>query len=701
MPSVSDSRRAALLAALAAAPAAGAPPDFDRDVRQVVAKYCARCHGDGPKPKGDLSLTRYKSGADARAAGAVWRTAAESVKAREMPPEGKPQPTEAERKVFSDWAAAVAAAADLGGVRDPGRPVLRRLTRLEYNNTVRDLLGLRTDLFPFPERLPFKKEYFDPAGGRMPAVLRADAYEYGEKTPALLPRAGLPGDNRADHGFANRGDALNLSPLLFEKYLAVADDVLSAPGLAAAAPRLAGLASTPVAGRPAVKARLAGFLARAFRRPADDPTVEKYLRLYDAGKARGLSDPDALRDPLAAALASPDFLFLAEPTDPKRGPVRPLDGHELASRLSYFLWASMPDDELFAAAGAGTLTAPAELERQARRMLRDPKVRELSESFAVQWLRLNELWAARPDPGFKTFYSGPQGKTTLHADLMAEALLLFETVLVEDRSVLDFLDADYAYLNKRLIAHYRLTDHFRPRMEAAGMLAPDDRQGLAKQRQKSSAAEQNWLRVTWPDRTRGGFLTCGAVLTLTSLPQRTSPVKRGAWVLESVFNRPPEEPKVAVPPLDDQTSPDGPLTVRRKLERHRADPNCGACHNRIDPPGFALENYDPVGAWRAADGPAPVDAAGTLPDGRRFDGPAGFKDAVLGKKDEFVRGFVEHLLSYALGRKLEFYDAPEVDRIAAAVAGDGYKFSRAVAEVVTSYPFRHVRNGDDEGSGGR
>lgn len=218
----------------------------------------------------------------------------------------------------------------------------------------------------------------------------------------------------------------------------------------------------------------------------------------------------------------------------------------IASRLSYFLWASMPDDELLAAAAVGKLKDPAELERQTRRMLRDPKVRELSETFAVQWLRLNELWSAQPDRKMlKAFYAGPQGKGTLHADLMTEALLRIETILVEDRSVLEFVDADWGYLNKRVIQHYGLAESLAKEMEAAGMLAADDRTGLAKQRQKNSGAERIWLRIKWPDRNRGGAITTGAVLTPTSLPQRTSPVKRGAWVLETLLNRPPKPPAVA------------------------------------------------------------------------------------------------------------------------------------------------------------
>jgi hypothetical protein len=463
-----------------------AAADFDRDVRPVVEKYCHSCYGDRAKPKGDLSLSRFKTAADSRAAKPVWQTVAESVRAREMPPEGKPQPTDAERAAVEEWVAALLAEADLGGRPDPGRPALRRLTRLEYNNSVRDLLGLTTDLFQFPERLPFKAGHFDPAATTMPAVVRMEAFEFGQKMPALLSRAGVPGDNRAEHGFANRGDALNLSQLLFEKYLAVADEITGHPQASAASPVLRELFADP--SRAAARPKLAALMARAFRRPVDDAKVETYLRPYDAAKAKGATEAAALRESVAAGLASPEFLFLAEPVDSGQPAVRALDGYELAARLSYFLWATAPDAELTALAAAGKLADPAVLEAQARRMLRDPRAGELAESFAVQWLRLNELWAAQPDrQQFPAFYAGPQGKGTLHADLMGEALLLFETALVEDRSVLDFVDADYGYLSRRLIRYYGLADRLAADMTAAGMTVPDGLKGPALNKATAAA----------------------------------------------------------------------------------------------------------------------------------------------------------------------------------------------------------------------
>jgi hypothetical protein len=198
--------------------------------------------------------------------------------------------------------------------------------------------------------------------------------------------------------------------------------------------------------------------------------------------------------------------------------------------------------------------------------------------------------------------------------------------------------------------------------------------------------------VTLPDRTRGGVLTSGAVLTLTSLPQRTSPVKRGAWMLEVLYHRPPSPPPAAVDPLDETPAKESGRSVRARLEAHRAKAACAGCHSRIDPPGFALENFDSAGQWRTHDGPVAVDASGAFPDGRRFDGPVAFKDALRARKGDFLRGFVEHLLSYALGRKLEYFDAAEVDRIVKAMEADGDRLHRAIVEIVKAHPFRHVRN---------
>jgi hypothetical protein len=325
-------------------------------------------------------------------------------------------------------------------------------------------------------------------------------------------------------------------------------------------------------------------------------------------------------------------------------------------------------------------------------MLRDVRVRELSESFAVQWLRLDQLYTAKPDRElFPAFYSGPQGKSTAHGAMLLEALLLFETVLVEDRSVLDFIGANYSWLNPQLLKLYGI-ETIQTAGAAAGTADPAlATAGTREVKEAARSAASTWTRRPLPDGLRGGFLTMGGPLTVTSLPFRTSPVKRGAWLLETVFNRPPVEPKVAFTLKDDGKETKHAASVRERFEQHRNDPNCFSCHVRLDPPGFALEAFNPIGQWRERDGEALVDAGGEW-NGERFTGPAEFKAILAKQPDEFVRGFIEHLLSYALGRKLEHYDMPAVAEIQQAVAKKDHRFSTVIAGIVTSHPFRNIRN---------
>jgi hypothetical protein len=414
----------------------------------------------------------------------------------------------------------------------------------------------------------------------------------------------------------------------------------------------------------------------------------RYLEMFKSAGAAGRDDTAALRLVVQTALSSPSFLFLTESADAAQPAVRPLDDFELASRLSYFIWASLPDAELLATARAGKLRDPTVLTAQTRRLLRDPKARELSESFAVQWLRLDQLSTAKPDTDlFKAFYSGPQGKDTLHSAMLIEALLLFETVLVEDRSILEFIGADYTWLNPRLARAYGLA----PASSAPAPIPAGA--GNRELREAANRAANVWRRTALTDATRGGFITMGAPLTVTSLPFRTSPVKRGAWLLETIFNRPPQEPKVAFAIENDTKEAAAAQSIRQKFEAHRNKAACYSCHVRLDPPGFALERFDPIGRWRETDGGQPVDARGEW-NGAAFDGPAGYKAALLRDPAEFTRGFTEHLLSYALGRKLELYDLPAVQEIQHAAAADQNRLSRIVVEIVQSYPFRHTRNRD-------
>jgi hypothetical protein len=434
---------------------------------------------------------------------------------------------------------------------------------------------------------------------------------------------------------------------------------------------------------------LAAFLERAFRRSVNEDEVNHFFALFESAKQNSKSEADAMRVTAQAVFSSSAFLFLSESARADAPKVRALDDFELASRLGYFLWASSPDAELLAAARESKLHDSAILDAQTRRLLRDAKARELSESFAVQWLWLDQLYTSKPDRDlFKSFYSGPQGKNTLHGAALAEALLLFETVLTEDRSILDFINADYTWLNPALAKLYHIP-------LASQTPQPDDAPTSTTRELKKGDKDANdqWHRVKLTDTSRGGFLTMSAPLIVTSLPFRTSPVKRGAWLLETIFNRPPTEPKVAFAVENDTKEAAQKMSIRQRFEAHRNKAACYSCHIRLDPPGFALERFDAIGVWRESDGGTPVDARGDW-NGQPFDGPAEYKSMLAKNPHEFIRGFIEHLLSYALGRKLEVFDMPAVDEIERHAAGDGYRFSSIVNGIVQSYPFRHVRNAD-------
>jgi hypothetical protein len=926
--------------------------DFAKDIRPLLEKHCWDCHGDEAEPVGGVNLAKFQSEAEVLQDRQGWQAVYQKLESQQMPPPKESlQPLAEERQRILAWIEAMAAKPDPKlGMRDPGKPVLRRLTRLEYNNTVRDLLGLEIDIFAFPERLPFvDKDYFQPASGQMGQALEVRLREYGARYPVLLPQAGLAGDHRAEHGFRNRGDAMNFSPLLFEQYAGLAREIAehpdlprrsrifaellgvdfepypaasvnskkelpggsllspcvarfvaardkvplkaegsadnapsqfrediaeafaegrggvcdlhasmanttlpgkggllrvpygdagsktltinpdadlwiaafataepvsgklllanrmrqekrytltfrledaateeritrlaicvlgrkgqsgpvfltasytdgsslqltatitegsagttffsfaAAPGaglktlaidgsqfsgdyvlvddlafITSAAPMVGPrpyqfevgsppeptLAASSTAGMPKAGVarqatlpatdRLRAFLGRAFRRPATDEEVQRFQQVLTAGLQAGKSEGEAMRAVVQSVLSSPSFLFLAEAARGKE-PVRPLDDYELASRLSYFLWSSMPDEELLAAAGRGELQTQPGLKTQALRLLRDPRARELSESFAAQWLRLDQLYVSKPDRElFQDFYAGPQGKETLHGTALLEALLLFETVMVEDRSVLDFIDADYTWLNPRLAKLYRLSLNGPGAAEEAGSHGPATTRELSK---ADKDANHRWQRVPLNDRQRGGFLTMAGPLTITSLPFRTSPVKRGAWLLETIFNRPPQEPKVAFAVTNDTKDAVQHQSIRQRFEQHRNQAACYSCHVRLDPPGFALERFDPIGRWREFDGGQPIDASGAW-QGLAFEGPAEFKTILAERPDEFLRGLIEHLLSYALGRPIAIDDMPAIAAIQQAAAGEDYRFQNLIAAIVESYPFRMVR----------
>jgi mono/diheme cytochrome c family protein len=403
---------------------------------------------------------------------------------------------------------------------------------------------------------------------------------------------------------------------------------------------------------------------RAYRRPVTRDEVDQLVQLATRVETETGSFQEGIASAIQAILVSPDFLFRIERGEPRlvsnRGvPVGiRLSQHELATRLAYFLWATMPDASLRAAADRGTLRQPAVLAAQVRRMLADPKSATLGEHFAGQWLQVRALESASPDrekfPDFDHY---------LRTSMRRETELFVAAVVREDRSILDFLDGRFTYLNERLARHY-------------GM---DGVKGT------------EFRRVALPvDGVRGGVITQASVLTVSSYATRTSPVLRGRWILDNILAAPPPEPPPDIPNLDDKGVGTA-TTVRQQLEQHRKDPSCASCHKRLDPLGFGLENFDAIGAWRATEGTMPIDASGTLPDGRSFTGPKELRAILASEKDAFTRAITGKLMTYALGRGLERSDRRAVKAVAKQVGAEGYRFSSLVLAIVNNQAFQMRR----------
>lgn len=397
---------------------------------------------------------------------------------------------------------------------------------------------------------------------------------------------------------------------------------------------------------------------RAYRRPVTAAEVAALVKIFEQGRREGGSFDSGVEMALRALLVSPNFLFRVEkaPAGVKPGGVHKISELELASRLSFYLWSSLPDEELLRLAVAGRLRT--QLKPQVRRMLADEKAKALVENFAGQWLQLRNIGGWRPDPE-----KYPQFDETLRTAFQKEGELFFAHLIEQDRSVLDLIGADYTFVNDRLARHYGI-----------------------------EGVKGNYFRkVTVNTAERGGILSQGGILTVTSYPTRTSPVLRGKWVLENVLGSPPPPPPPDVPDLADHAA-SSPKDLRAALEKHRASAACASCHSRLDPLGFALENYDGIGRFRKNEAGATIDASGALPNGRQVEGPAGLKQVLLSRKDEFVDCLAEKMLIYALGRGLEATDQAVVRQVRRATAGGDYRFSALVEAVVNSVPFQMRRN---------
>ena len=597
-------------------------------VLPVLKAYCINCHG-GKKPKGDLALDIFSDEAAALQQKELWERVAANVRSGDMPPSGRKKPNANEVDQLTKWVEVKVTGVDCSKERDPGRVTIRRLNRNEYRNTIRDLIGI-----------DFK------------------------------PADDFPADD-VGYGFDNIGDVLTLSPLLMERYMAAAEQIVEE---AFSNPRtLARLVTKPPIDPQSKKPKLKKsevirlnvekFLKRAYRRPVSDDDIARISRFVEIAETNGQTLMDGFKLAYQAVLVSPQFLFRIEEDfdrrfkkgDAPRPNIRPVNDHALASRLSYFLWSSMPDAELFAVAESKNLRDPEVLAIQVQRMLRSPKATAFTENFGGQWLQLRSLHAISPDP--KLF---PTFNDSLRSSMIRETELFFEAIVKEDRSILDFLDADFTFVDQDLARHYKLPD----------------------------VKGSTFRRVELKGEQRGGILTQASILTITSNPNRTSIVKRGKWILENILNTPPPPP---VPDAGDlpEEGPEIKGTLRQRLELHRSKPQCATCHQRMDPLGFALENYDAVGAWRTKDGKFDIDTTGTLPNGQTFNGSKELRQVLKTSKEaEFRRCLAEKMLIYALGRGLENYDKCAVDDICKEVVANGNRISSMILAIVKSEPFQ-------------
>ena len=414
---------------------------------------------------------------------------------------------------------------------------------------------------------------------------------------------------------------------------------------------------------PCAKKILASLARRAYRRTVNELDLKPLLSFYETGRREGNFD-SGIEMALRRMLVSPDFLFRIErdPVSVAAGGVYRINDFELASRLSFFLWSSIPDEQLLDLAASGKLKESGVLEQQVRRMLDDPRSEALVRNFAGQWLYLRNLAFAKPDPDFF-----PEFDENLRDAFQRETEMFFGTIVREDRSVVDLLDANYTFLNERLARHYGI-----PNVHGS-----------------------NFRRVNLSDEERRGLLGQGSILTVTSYATRTSPVLRGKWILENLLGTPPPPPPANVPDLKDHGDDGVKLSLRQQMEKHRANATCAACHARLDPMGFALENFDGVGKWRTHDAKTEIDPSGALPDGTKFAGPVGLREVLLKHRDEFVAAMTSKLLTYALGRGLEYYDQPAVRQIAREAGHEDNRLSAIIMAVVKSPPFQMRRTREE------
>lgn len=736
---------------------------YRTEILPLVQKYCFECHGDGSS-EGDFSLDNYENTQKVLLGRNHWLKALRRLQAGDMPPEdAELRPTKDEYARLAAFIDETVNEIDCTGAPVAGHVTLRRLTRYEYRNTIRDLLGVDYapansfpadevgygfdnigDVLSLPPILlekylaaaeeisrqvivtvpPEPKKVAEVRGSRMRGAGQGGS-ERGERflltAGAIHTDIDIPTDGeyllrvraRADQG----GDELPKMQLkLGDKPLEVfdvknetgkhpyehrttisrgkhrieiaflndfwdpnapdgrRDRNLSVYELEVLGPTQAGnepypephrrvVIATPsdnVSWDEAARRVLQPLATRAFRRPVTDSELQRLVQVTNVARENGDNFETGIQLALQAILVSPHFLFKVETPPPPDSPpdaVRPLNDYELATRISYFLWSSMPDEKLFRVAQEGKLRQPEVLEQQVRRMLKDPRSQALVENFAGQWLTLRNLDNVQPN--YRQFR---QWNGKLREAMKKETELFIGAVMRDDLSLLRLLDADFTFVNGPLAELYGI----------------------------KGVEGEEFQRVSLGGTQRTGLLTHASILTVTSNPTRTSPVKRGKWIMENLLNEPPPPPPPGVPELMEERTSELTGTLREKMQQHREDPTCNSCHQVMDSLGFALENYDAIGAYREKEGRFPVDATGELPSGEKFTGAIELRSLLLStKRKEFIGCVSEKMLTYALGRGLEYYDQCALQEIMQQLEKNDHRFSTLVVEVVRSYPFQH------------
>jgi hypothetical protein len=562
------------------------------------------------------------------------------------------------RGTFLEWAEASQKAQVCASGLAPSPAPIHRLNREEYTATVQYLLNLHMDI--------------------------------GQS---------LPADGAGGEGFDNAAEALVLSPIYAEKYMQTAKlaiDFASKEFLS----RQIILVAKPGPNMTAAQAEhqiLKSFLPRAFRRPVTEIDIAPFMALFQSAQKQGMAFEPAVFFTLRGVLVSPQFLFHIEPPN-KTATVQPLDQYALASRLSYFLWGTMPEPLMFDLAAEGKLSQPEVLKAMVHRMLQDQRSTTFADRFTGQWLRTREFGTIKiPDAKMFPGYSNEE----LRSDIHYQPILFFREILSQNLSLLNVIDSKYTVLTRSLAQHYKEKPYYREgksKQESDGKGNEDDgkkpegssKEGTGKKEDAKAKVGQQpqWVELAAGSQ-RGGLLGMAAVLGVSSYPYRTSPVLRGAWVLESMLGTPPPAPPPVVPALPEDHEGAAPTSVRDRLTLHRANPTCASCHNRIDPLGFALENFDALGRWRDMDGGKPVDNSAELIDGTKFEGAAGLKTYLLERKDVVVRNLASKMLGYALGRGLTPKDSCVLDDIMIQVKNSNYSAETLVEAIVLSAPFRY------------